>query len=97
MSDMLGDFSEPLDSEASSGLLGFDTVATPDHQFGELANDLDALAGAGYDTQDAGQRLSDSEMASFLDVSQSEVSQAGHEFRGDAQGELGMPEYRGVR
>lgn len=96
MSDMAADFGASLDPEASSGLDGFDTIAAPEYQLGELANDLDALDGAGYDTRDAGRRLADSEMASFLDASQSEVSEAGHEFRGDAQGEFGMPEYRGL-
>jgi hypothetical protein len=68
---------------------------SPEAAVGNLINELDALAEAGYDTNDAGTRLSDSEIAPFLDTTQKEASEAGHDFRTDAQGEFGMPEYRG--
>jgi hypothetical protein len=73
---------------------GFDTIASDEYQVDSVANDLQSLVDEGWDTSDAGRRLSDSEIAPFLDASQREVSEAGHQFRGDAQGELGMPEYR---
>ena len=81
--------------DSSAGVLdGFDTIESAEFQADSVAGDLGALIDEGWATDDAGARLNDSEIAAFLDVSQREVSEAGHEFRGDAQGEFGMPEYR---